>query len=32
MLAAFERRDLSTYYRLNAAIHAGINAAAATRC
>ena len=29
MLAAFERRDLSTYYRLNAAIHAGINAAAA---
>ncbi len=29
MLAAFERRDLSNYYRLNAAIHAGINAAAA---
>jgi DNA-binding GntR family transcriptional regulator len=29
MLAAFERRDLSTYYRLNAAIHAGINEAAA---
>jgi DNA-binding GntR family transcriptional regulator len=29
MLAAFERRDLSGYYRLNAAIHAGINDAAA---
>jgi DNA-binding GntR family transcriptional regulator len=29
MLAAFERRDLSNYYRLNAAIHASINAAAA---
>jgi DNA-binding GntR family transcriptional regulator len=29
MLAAFERSELSTYYRLNAAIHAGINAAAA---
>ncbi|OWQ90997.1 GntR family transcriptional regulator [Roseateles aquatilis] len=29
MLAAFERRDLSTYYRLNAAIHSGINEAAA---
>jgi DNA-binding GntR family transcriptional regulator len=29
MLAAFERRDLSNYYRLNAAIHAGINDAAA---
>lgn len=29
MLAAFERRDLSAYYRLNAAIHAGINQAAA---
>lgn len=29
MLAAFERRDLSNYYRLNAAIHAGINEAAA---
>ena len=28
MLAAFERRDLSNYYRLNAAIHAGINQAA----
>ena len=28
MLAAFERRDLSNYYRLNAAIHAGINEAA----
>lgn len=28
MLAAFERRDLSTYYRLNAAIHTGINEAA----
>ena len=29
MLAAFERRDLSNYYRLNAAIHASINEAAA---
>ena len=28
MLAAYARRDLSNYYRLNAAIHAGINAAA----
>ena len=28
MLAAFTRRDLSTYYRLNAQIHALINAAA----
>ena len=28
MLAAWERRDLSAYYRLNAAIHAGINEAA----
>ena len=28
MLAAFTRRDLSTYYRLNAQIHACINAAA----
>ncbi|MEK8052728.1 GntR family transcriptional regulator [Ideonella sp. DXS22W] len=28
MLAAFERRDLSNYYRLNAAIHAGMNEAA----
>jgi DNA-binding GntR family transcriptional regulator len=28
MLAAFTRRDLSTYYRLNAQIHDGINAAA----
>jgi DNA-binding GntR family transcriptional regulator len=28
MLAAFERRDLSAYYRLNAAIHAGMNEAA----
>ena len=28
MLAAFTRRDLSAYYRLNAQIHAGINAAA----
>ncbi len=31
MLAAFTRRDLSTYYRLNALIHAQINAAAANR-
>jgi DNA-binding GntR family transcriptional regulator len=29
MLAAFARRDLSAYYRLNAAVHAAINAAAA---
>ncbi len=29
MLACHARRDLSGYYRLNAAIHAGINAAAA---
>ena len=29
MLAAWERRDLSAYYRHNAAIHAGINEAAA---
>ena len=29
MLACFERRDLSGYYRLNALIHQGINAAAA---
>lgn len=28
MLAAYSRRDLSNYYRLNAAIHAAINAAA----
>ena len=28
MLAAFTRRDLSTYYRLNAQIHSQINAAA----
>jgi DNA-binding GntR family transcriptional regulator len=28
MLAAYSRRDLSNYYRLNALIHAGINAAA----
>ena len=28
MLAAFTRRDLSNYYRLNALIHAGINDAA----
>ncbi len=28
MLAAFTRRDLSTYYRLNAQIHSHINAAA----
>lgn len=28
MLACFERRDLSGYYRLNARIHAAINAAA----
>ncbi|MBI3368044.1 MAG: GntR family transcriptional regulator [Burkholderiales bacterium] len=29
MMACFARRDLSGYYRLNAAIHAGINEAAA---
>jgi DNA-binding GntR family transcriptional regulator len=28
MLACFTRRDLSGYYRLNAAIHSGLNAAA----
>jgi DNA-binding GntR family transcriptional regulator len=28
MMAAFTRRDLSNYYRLNAAIHRAINAAA----
>jgi DNA-binding GntR family transcriptional regulator len=28
MMAAYTRRDLSTYYRLNAAIHRAINAAA----
>ena len=28
MLAAYTRRDLSTYYRLNSAIHSAINAAA----
>jgi DNA-binding GntR family transcriptional regulator len=28
MLAAWTRRDLSSYYRLNALIHAAINAAA----
>lgn len=28
MLAAYTRRDLSTYYRLNAQIHSGISAAA----
>jgi DNA-binding GntR family transcriptional regulator len=28
MLAAYTRRDLPAYYRLNSAIHAGINAAA----
>jgi DNA-binding GntR family transcriptional regulator len=28
MMASFTRRDLSNYYRLNAAIHAAINAAA----
>jgi DNA-binding GntR family transcriptional regulator len=32
MLACHARRDLSGYYRLNARIHAAINAAAATRC
>lgn len=31
MLAAFTRRDLPTYYRLNALIHTHINAAAANR-
>lgn len=31
MLAAFTRRDLATYYRLNALIHAHINAAAGNR-
>ena len=31
MRAAFTRRDLSTYYRLNALIHTQINAAAANR-
>jgi DNA-binding GntR family transcriptional regulator len=31
MLAAFTRRDLPTYYRLNALIHAQINAAAGNR-
>jgi DNA-binding GntR family transcriptional regulator len=31
MLAAFTRRDLPTYYRLNALIHAHINAAAGNR-
>jgi DNA-binding GntR family transcriptional regulator len=31
MLAAFIRRDLPTYYRLNATIHAHINAAAGNR-
>jgi DNA-binding GntR family transcriptional regulator len=31
MLAAFTRRDLPTYYRLNALIHSHINAAAANR-
>lgn len=31
MLAAFTRRDLSTYYRLNAQIHSRINAAARNR-
>ena len=28
MLAAYTRRDLPTYYRLNSAIHSAINAAA----
>jgi DNA-binding GntR family transcriptional regulator len=28
MMAAFTRRDLSSYYRLNALIHSAINAAA----
>jgi DNA-binding GntR family transcriptional regulator len=31
MLAAFTRRDLATYYRLNALIHSHINAAAGNR-
>jgi DNA-binding GntR family transcriptional regulator len=31
MLAAFTRRDLPTYYRLNALIHTAINAAAGNR-
>jgi DNA-binding GntR family transcriptional regulator len=31
MLAAYTRRDLPTYYRLNALIHEGINAAANNR-
>jgi DNA-binding GntR family transcriptional regulator len=31
MLAAFTRRDLATYYRLNALIHGHINAAAGNR-
>jgi DNA-binding GntR family transcriptional regulator len=31
MLAAFTRRDLATYYRLNALIHTHINAAAGNR-
>ncbi len=31
MLAAFTRRDLATYYRLNALIHTHINAAAGSR-
>ena len=31
MLAAFTRRDLATYYRLNAMIHTHINAAAGNR-
>ena len=31
MLAAFTRRDLPTYYRLNALIHSQLNAAAANR-
>lgn len=31
MLAAYTRRDLPTYYRLNATIHAHINAAAGNR-
>ena len=31
MLAAFTRRDLPTYYRLNALIHGHLNAAAANR-
>ena len=31
MLAAFTRRDLATYYRLNALVHSQINAAAGNR-